>query len=218
MSGFAKFVKEAMPWIAFNGIVSVVVIAIIIERLVYFLGKGAVNAKAFLEQIRKLVAANNVDRAIKLCSATEAPVARVAKAGLSRVHRGEAAVSAAMEETLVDATPEIKKRVNVLWSLANIATLIGLLGTVSGLIKAFGSIQGAKPEERQGMLASAISEAMGNTAVGLGIAVLCMIAHVFLGAMSKKQVSELEGFAMKLENVLAEGAHQAAAPGAPAGR
>jgi biopolymer transport protein ExbB/TolQ len=123
-----------------------------------------------------------------------------------------------MEETLVDAAPEIKKRVNVLWSLANIATLIGLLGTVSGLIKAFGAIQGAKPEERQGMLASAISEAMGNTAVGLGIAVLCMIAHVFLGAMSKKQVSELEGFAMKLENVLAEGAHQAAAPGAPAGR
>jgi biopolymer transport protein ExbB len=215
MSGFAKFVKEAMPWIAFNGIVSVVVIAIIIERLVYFLGKGAVNAKAFLEQIRKLVAANNIDRAIKLCSATEAPVARVAKSGLSRVHRGEAAVSAAMEETLVDAAPEIKKRVNVLWSLANIATLIGLLGTVSGLIKAFGAIQGAKPEERQGILASSISEAMGNTAVGLGIAVICMIAHVFLGAMSKKQVTELEGFAMKLENILAEGTPQAA-PGAQA--
>jgi len=212
MSGFAKFVKDAMPWILFNGIVSVVVLAIIIERLVYFLGKGAVNTRAFLEQIRKLVAANNIDRAIKLCSATEAPVARVAKAGLSRVHRGEAAVSAAMEETLVDVTPELKKRVNVLWSLANIATLIGLLGTVSGLIRAFGAIGGAKPEERQAMLAAAISEAMGNTAVGLGIAVLCMVAHVFLGAMSKKQINELEGFAMKLENILAEGSQQTAQP------
>lgn len=218
MGSFAQMVKHAMPWIAFNGIVSVVVVAIIIERLVYFLGKGAVNAKAFLEQIRKLVAANNVDRAIKLCSATEAPVARVAKAGLSRVHRGEAAVSQAMEETLVDATPEIKKRVNVLWSLANIATLIGLLGTVAGLIGAFGALGSAKPEERQTILANSISEAMINTAVGLGIAVVCMLAHVFLSAMAKKQVTDLETFVMKLENVLAEGAHQAAAPGAAAGR
>lgn len=216
MSGFAKFVKEAMPWILFNGIVSVVVLAIIIERLIFFLGKGAVTAKAFLEQIRKLVAAGNIDRATKLCSATEAPIARVAKAGLARHHRGEAAVSAAMEETLVDVTPEIKKRVNVLWSLANIATLIGLLGTVSGLIKAFGAISGAKPEERQAKLAEAISEAMGNTAIGLGIAVICMIAHVFLSAMMKKQIGELEGFAMKLESILAESAQPA--QGAPAAR
>jgi len=89
MSGFAKFLRDAMPWILFNGIVSVIVVAIIIERLIYFLGKGAVNAKAFLEQIRKPVAANNVDRAIKLCSATEAPVARVAKADATVLLQGE---------------------------------------------------------------------------------------------------------------------------------
>ncbi len=217
MQHLAEFFEQGGFFMYVNLFCSVITIAFIVERTIFFLGKGSVNAKAFLDQIRKLVAANNVDRAIKLCSATEAPVARVAKAGLSKLPKGEAAVTTAIEETLVDVTPDLKKRIGALWSLANIATLIGLLGTVSGLIRAFAAVQGAKPEERQGMLASAISEAMGNTAVGLGIAVACMVAHVFLSAMSKKQVSELEGFAMKLENVLAEGTHQAA-PGAAAGR
>src|SRR2546429_2262080 len=99
---------------------SVVTAAIVVERVMYFLGKGSVNARAFLEQIRKLVAANNVDRAIKLCSATEAPVAQVARAGLVRLPKGEAAVATGVEEALTDVTPELKKRIGVLWSIANI--------------------------------------------------------------------------------------------------
>ena len=107
MQGLAEFFEKGGPFMYMNLLCSAVTVAIIVERVIYFLGKGAVNAKAFLEQVRKLVAANNVDRAIKLCSATEAPVARVAKAGLSRIHKGEAAVATAIEETLVDVTPEM---------------------------------------------------------------------------------------------------------------
>ena len=167
------------------------------------------NAKAFLEQIRKLVAANNVDRAIKLCSATEAPVARVAKAGLTRLPKGEAAVTTAIEETLVDVTPELKKRIGSLWSLANIATLIGLLGTITGLIGAFAAVAKAAAADRSTILSAKISEAMNNTWLGLAIAVTCMIGHVFLNAASKKQQHELEAFAMKLENLLAESTQHA---------
>jgi biopolymer transport protein ExbB len=212
MQGFAKFLEEGGPLMYFNLLISVLVVAMIVERLIFFLVKSSVNARAFLENIRKLVLANNLDRAVKLCSATTAPVAQVAKAGLQRFHRGEIAVAQAIEEALVDVTPLLKKRVQVLWSLANIATLIGLLGTVVGLIRAFGAVAAAKPEERSNLLARGISEALNNTAMGLAIAVVCIIAHAILGSMSKRQNADLEAFSLKLENLLAESAHGAGVP------
>src|SRR5215475_13164980 len=204
MQHLAEFFEQGGFFMYVNLICSTITIAIIVERTIFFLGKGSVNAKAFLEQIRKLVAANNVDRAIKLCSATEAPVARVAKAGLSRLSKGEAAMTTAIEETLVDVTPDLKKRIGSLWSLANIATLIGLLGTITGLIRSFAAVGHADPKDRTRLLSDGIAEAMHNTAMGLGIAVTCMIAHVFLNGYAKKQAAELESFAMKLESLLAE--------------
>jgi biopolymer transport protein ExbB len=211
MQGFAKFLSDGGPLMYFNLGVSAVVLSMIIERLYFYLVRSSVNARAFLENVRKLVLANNVDRAVKLCSATAAPVAQVAKAGLQRVHRGEIAVAQAIEEALVDVTPLIKRRIQILWSLANIATLIGLLGTVVGLIRAFGAVAAAKPEERSNLLARGISEALNNTAMGLGIAVTCIIAHAILGSMSKRQTADLEAFSLKLENLLAESAHGGAA-------
>jgi len=209
MQHLAEFFEQGGFFMYVNLICSTVTIAIIVERTIFFLGKGSVNAKAFLEQIRKLVAANNVDRAIKLCSATEAPVARVAKAGLTRLPKGEAAVTTAIEETLVDVTPELKKRIGSLWSLANIATLIGLLGTITGLIGAFAAVAKAAAADRSTILSAKIAEAMNNTWLRLAIAVTCMIGHVFLTAASKKQQHELEAFSMKLENLLAESAAHA---------
>jgi biopolymer transport protein ExbB/TolQ len=204
MQGLAEFFEHGGIFMYFNVLCSAATLAVIVERVIYFLGKGSVNARAFLEQIRKLVAANNVDRAVKLCSATEAPVARVARAGLTRLNKGEAAVSTAIEEMMAEVTPDLKKRIAVLWSIANIATLLGLLGTISGLIKSFAAVGSASPEMRSALLSKGISEAMYNTAFGLGIAVTCMIGHVFLSSAAKKQQNELETFSMKLENMLSE--------------
>jgi biopolymer transport protein ExbB/TolQ len=206
MQAFAQFLEQGGPFMYINLVTSVVVLAIIVDRLIFFFGKSAVNARAFLEQIRKLVLANNVDRAVKLCSATSAPVAQVARAGLQRVHRGEIAIAQAIEEALVDVTPVLKKRIQVLWSMANIATLIGLLGTVTGLIKAFSAVTAAKPEDKVTLLSNGIAEALNNTALGLGIAVTCIVAHAILSAASKKQTADLEAFSLKLENLLAESA------------
>ena len=194
-----------------------IVLAIIVERTIYFLGRGHINAKAFLEQIRRLLAANNIDRAKKLCDATSAPIARVAKAGLNRIHRGEAAVAQAMEETMVDVTPEVKTRVASLWSMANIATLTGLLGTVAGLIRTFAAVADANPATKAEKLSHGISEAMYNTAFGLGIALLCMVGHLLLSTASKKVVADLEAFSLRLENLLSEsqGGSAARAPASP---
>src|SRR5262245_51094652 len=102
MDQLGAIYKAGGPFLIVNTVFLAVVIAIVIERAIYFLGRGHINARAFLEQIKRLLAANNVDRAKKLCDATSAPIARVAKAGLSRIHRGEASVAQAMEETMVD--------------------------------------------------------------------------------------------------------------------
>ncbi|HEY4244969.1 MAG TPA: MotA/TolQ/ExbB proton channel family protein [Kofleriaceae bacterium] len=201
-----------------NTFMLAIVIGIIVERSIYFLGRGHLNAKAFLEQLRKLLAANNVDRAKKLCDATTAPVARVAKAGLNRLHRGEAAVAQAMEETMTDTLPEVKTRVGALWSMANIVTLIGLLGTITGLIRTFASLSDMNPADRQSHLSQGISEAMYNTAYGIGIALICMVAHLLLSAAMKKVIADLEAFSLRFENLLADGGPAAAtarAPGAP---
>ncbi len=220
MDWLSNVFDKGGPFFIVNTFFLAVCIGLMVERAIYFLGRGHLNAKAFLEQIKRLLAANNVDRAKKLCDATTAPVARVAKAGLNRIHRGEAAVAQAMEETMTDAIPEVKTRIGALWSMANIVTLTGLLGTITGLIRTFGSIGTLSGEERTKELSKGIAEAMYNTAFGLGIALLCMIAHLLLSSAMKKTVSDLEAFSLRFENLLAEGGAQLAqnagrAPGAP---
>jgi biopolymer transport protein ExbB/TolQ len=206
-----QVIKHLDVFMVANFTVMALVVAIVIDRAIYFLGRGHINSKAFLEQIKRLLAANNIDRAKKLCDASSAPVARVAKAGLSRAHKGEAAVAQSIEETMVDVTPEVKTRIGALWSLANIATLLGLLGTITGLIATFEAVAFAAPAERQSKLSAGISTAMYHTAIGLFIAVTCMIAHLILSAAAKKVVSDLESFSLRLENLLGESTHGAAA-------
>jgi biopolymer transport protein ExbB len=217
MSWLSELFSKGGPFFIVNTFFLAIVIGLIVERSMYFLGRGHLNAKAFLEQLRKLLSANNVDRAKKLCDATAAPVARVAKAGLNRLHRGEAAVAQAMEETMTDTLPEVKTRIGALWSLANITTLVGLLGTITGLIATFAALGDKSPAESRKKLSDGISEAMYNTAFGLSIALICMVGHLLLSAAMKKVVTDLEAFSLRFENLLADGGSAAAsrAPAAP---
>jgi biopolymer transport protein ExbB/TolQ len=204
MEELARIFKAGGPFLIVNTVFLAIIVALIIERAIYFLGRGHINSRAFLEQLKRLLAANNIDRAKKLCDATSAPIARVAKAGLSKIHRGEAAVAQSMEETMVDVTPEVKVRIGALWSLANIVTLTGLVGTVSGLIRVFDAVSDKTGTDKQTMLAHGISEAMYNTFYGLALALLCMLAHLMLSAASKRVIADLESFSLKFENMLGE--------------
>ncbi|MBL9042610.1 MAG: MotA/TolQ/ExbB proton channel family protein [Myxococcales bacterium] len=202
MQQLKEFFEQGGFFMYVNLLCSVVVVALIVDRSLFFLGKGAVNARAFLEQLRKLLSAGQLEKAQRLSQSSDAPIAQVARAGLGKLKQGEAAVSTAIEEALTDATPELKKRIAVLWSLANIATLLGLLGTINGLIGGFAAIGKAAADQRSSILATRISEAMNNTWLGLAIAALCMIGHLFLSAASKGKQQELESFALRLENLL----------------
>ncbi len=184
-------------------VVSVVAIGIIIERFIFLFFKYNINANAFMAQIQKLVMAGNVDRAIKLCNAApSAALPKVVKAGLTRANKGEVAIQNAIEEATLEVVPMVTRRTPALLALANIATLLGLLGTIIGLIDAFDALTDAPPEDRQRLLAGGIALAMNTTAFGLIVAIPTMLAHLFLSGISKRIVDEIDQYSVKLENLL----------------
>ena len=138
--------------------------------------------------------ANNIDRAIKLCNAApNAALPKVIKAGLTRANKGELEISNAIEEATLEVVPIVSKRTPTLGGLANIATLLGLLGTIIGLIQAFAALESAAPDARAAALAKGISIAMNTTAFGLIVAIPCMGAQMFLQAVTKKILEEIDG-------------------------
>ncbi len=199
----ADFFREGGPFMFVNLVASAVAVAIIVERLVALGFKLNLDAGPFMKRVVEDVRAGRVAAAEKYAAAAgKAPLAAVVRAGLAAHQRGED-VSGALEEAVLDATPLVSKRIPSLWSLANIATLLGLIGTITGLIGTFKSLGAATPEMKQLMLSRGISEAMNNTAFGLGIAVTCIVAHLMLTSKSKAMVEEIESAALKLENALA---------------
>lgn len=199
--------KHNPTFLVMNLIVSAVVLTIVIERSAFILGRYRVNSKEFFAQIKKLVAAGNIDRAIKLCEASDYPILQLVKAGLTHANKGADEIDAALSEKLSELKPQVEKRIGTLWSLANIATLIGLVGTVFGLISTFAAIAapGLSQADKQRLLSNGIAEAMYNTALGLLIAVICMIAHVFLHTRSKTIQHDLDATTERVFNLLAVG-------------
>lgn len=202
-SHLADFFRQGGPFMYINIGTSIATLAIIIERVYRLYFHYNIHGRSFLEQAEKLILANNLDRAIKLCnSVPNAILPRVVKAGLLAAHKGRGAVAAALEESLLENTPLIQKRVQTLWSLANIATLVGLIGTIVGLIGAFAAVGLATPEQKTALLTKGISEAMNNTAFGLGIAVSNIMAHLFINGQAKRMIDDMELAAVRMENLL----------------
>ncbi len=203
-TGFMAAFKENPVFLSINLVVSAIVIALIVERAAFQLSKYRVNSKEFFAQIKKLVTAGNIDRAIKLCDAGDYPTLQLVKAGLTHANKGPDEIDAAMSEKIGELKPAVEKRIGSLWSLANIATLVGLLGTVLGLIHTFGAVAapGLSAADKQRVLANGIAEAMYNTAMGLGIAVICMIAHLVLHQRAKNITHDLEATQERVFNLL----------------
>lgn len=203
MAELGHIIEEGGLFMQLNIFFLIVAIACIVDRVIAVFFKYNLNGTRFMAQIEKLVVSDNIDKAVKLCNAApKAALARVLRAGLTRANRGVLEIGNAIEEETLSVTPQIMKRVPALWSLANIAVLIGLLGTITGLIKAFKAVGLAAPEQKSALLTTGISEAMNNTAFGLFIAVLCIIGHLVIGAQARHIIEEIELHSLKLENML----------------
>ena len=202
--GMLAAIKQNPTFILCNVLVSVSVITIVIERITFQMTQYRVNSKEFFAQVQKLVVNGNIDRAIKLCDASNYPILQLVKSGLTHANTGADDIDAALSEKLSELKPRVEARIAALWSLANIATLIGLVGTVWGLINAFAAIGGStlSQSEKQQMLTNGIAEAMYNTFFGLAIAVCCMISHVFLHSKSKNIAHDLESTSERVFNLL----------------
>ncbi len=203
MSVVAEFFTAGGPWMYPIAFMSIVSIAIIVERSIFLFFRFNINGNAFMAQIQKLVMANNIDRAIKLCNAAPAAaLPKVIKAGLTRANKGEIEIQNAVEEATLEVIPNIQKRTNSLQAVANLATLMGLLGTIIGLIQAFSAVEAAAPDQRAAMLTASISIAMNTTAFGLMVAIPTMGAHIVLAGITKKIIDEIDQYSVKLENLL----------------
>jgi len=184
-------------------IVGVFAMAIAFERLFYIVFRANINATAFMAQVQKLIMANNIDRAIKLCNAEpHAALPKVVKAGLTRANRTEKEIENAIEEATLEVGPLIAKRTAYLSMLANVATLTGLLGTIMGLIMAFSAVAKASAETKQTLLANGISVAMYTTAGGLMAAIPTLVLHSIIVNRSNKILDDVDQFGLKTVNLL----------------
>ena len=166
---------------------SVISIAIIIERAIVLFSTASINKGLFLSSMQKCILAGDIARAIKMCSAANAPMARIVQAGLVKVNRPDEEVQAAMDETALRELPRITTRTGYLALLANLAMLSGLLGTITGLIKAFGAVGGESvdPSQKARILAEGISEAMNCTAFGLMVAIVSLLGFAVLNGKTQ---------------------------------
>ena len=135
-----------------------------------------------------------------LCS--DAPLCRILGSALAAAPKGERAVQIAVDEEALAVLPTVEKRLHYLSMVANVSTLLGLLGTIQGLIGAFEAVSAADPSQKAVMLASGISMAMLTTFYGLIVAVPIMMVYSYLQARATKIVDEIDEYSVKLINLL----------------
>jgi len=183
--------------------------AITIERYITLAKMSASNRRTW-NRVEPVLTSGDFDKMRELTSKDDSAIARVLNMGLAlqgAVRRRDD-VEKAIQESMMEIVPQLEKRTHYLATLANVATLLGLLGTVSGLIHAFAAVATVNPAEKANLLSASISEAMNCTAFGLLTAVPILVVHAFLQSKTTGLSDGLETAAIRFLNSLA--ARQAA--------
>ena len=182
MDHLLTFLSENIYHVAPIIIAGILGLSIIIERtrMLYFVFPIK-RSGDFFEKVRDLVLSERISEALALCEQMDKkPVARVVKEGLLRAHQPEDLIEEGLAIVVSDAQELINARTHYLGTIANVATLLGLLGTIVGLIHSFEAVGSANAQQRSALLAAGISTAMNATMMGLGVAIPCMICFSFL--------------------------------------
>jgi biopolymer transport protein ExbB len=176
-------------------------IAISVERLRHYFKYDA-DGKSLMGNIRKNVLSNEVQTAIQTCSDSPALISFVMKNGLKRANQSKEQISDALEASILEVVPMIEKRLSYLALMANLSTLLGLLGTIQGLIQSFAAVDNAEASQKAQLLAEGIAVAMNTTALGLISAISLMVVHAFLMSKGEKMIKEIEENSVKLLDLL----------------
>jgi biopolymer transport protein ExbB/TolQ len=164
--------------------------AITVERAVH-LRKAVIDKDKLLGLLKSQISAGNIQGAIKVCSGNPTAATRVVQAGLMRANRSDAEITGAMDEAGLRELPLLEKRTGYLAMLGNLATLAGLLGTITGLIKSFAGVAGVDPSQKATLLSKGISEAMNCTAFGLGTGILGIAAFAWLNGKTQNILDDV---------------------------
>lgn len=167
--------------------------------------KASKGRSKFLDDIAGLIRAGDMEKAQKYAASTEMPIAKVFGAILNKSSKGEKAMNRAVDEVFLTEGPKIQRTTPLLLTIANVATLTGLLGTIFGLILAFDAVANVAAAQRAQALATGIAVAMNTTFFGLVVAIPTLVAHGSLTTQTDKLIEEMDEKATKLVNILVEG-------------
>jgi biopolymer transport protein ExbB/TolQ len=180
-------------------------VAIAVERYIYLTAARATNQRIW-KQVMPLLMDGKYGQAVAVTEKSKSALSRILRYGLDRAdtktQRGD--IEVAMEEGLMETVPRLEKRTHYLATFANIATLLGLLGTIMGLIQAFTAVANANPAEKADMLSASISVAMNTTAFGLMAAIPLLLIYTVLQTKTTELVDSLEMASVKFLNILTE--------------
>ena len=178
-----------------------ITLSILIERAVY-LRRSVIDKEKLVALLRSQISAGNIQGAIKVCSGNSTPLTRIVQAGLMRANRSDEEINAAMEEAALRELPQLEKRTGYLAMLGNLATLAGLLGTITGLIKSFAGVAGVDPSQKATLLSKGISEAMNCTAFGLFTGIIGLAAFACLNGKTQNALDDIAEVKKNVSNLL----------------
>jgi biopolymer transport protein ExbB len=197
----AKFMIDGGIFMWIIAVVWCIGIAIAAERLKSYF-KFDIDGKSLMAKIKKHVIGNQVQECIQVCSESKSLNAFVMKNGLKRANQSKEQIQDALEASILETVPLIEKRLSYLALCANLSTLLGLLGTIQGLIQSFAAVAQAEASQKAQLLAEGIAVAMNTTALGLISAISLMVVHSFLMARGEKMIQEIEENSVKLVDLL----------------
>jgi biopolymer transport protein ExbB len=174
---------------------------IMIERFIY-LRRTAIDKRQLMSLLKSQIMAGNLQGAVKVCSGNATPLTRIVRAGLTKWTRPDEEVQAAMDEAALEELPLLEKRTGYLAMLSNLSTLIGLLGTIIGLIHAFSGTAGVDPTMKASLLAKGISEAMSCTAFGLITGVTALLGYSVLNGWTQNVIDDIHEVSVKIVNLV----------------
>jgi len=185
-------------------IVAIVAAGIAVERWIRIQFQYSINSRAFMAKLKKYILSDNIDRAISLCnSKNQALLPRVLKAGLTRAKDSTPDIQNAIDEATLEVMPKLEARALYLPTFANLATLIGLFGTILGLILAFKSSgEAVDAVSRQQFLQKSIAIAMHTTALGIFCAIPMLLVHAVLQSKINSIIADIDQYSVKLINLL----------------
>ncbi|MBC8132879.1 MAG: MotA/TolQ/ExbB proton channel family protein [Deltaproteobacteria bacterium] len=184
-----------------------ITVYISIDRFLY-ISKSKVDTEKLMSLLKSQIVAGNIQGAINTCQASPSPVTRIIAAGLRRAGGTDHDIQQGMDEEALRELPKIEKRTGYLAMLGNLATLAGLLGTITGLIKSFAGVAGVDPSMKATMLSRGISEAMNCTAFGLGTGILGLATYAWLNGMTQHILDGINQATVETLNLVVAGQQQ----------